>query len=129
MTSSLKRKFCKDVISKWRSRLFLGEWFIDLIHATKDHTSDPKFIPFATCRACPVYMEATITIYPSFWSMPKDRREHILVHELSHCITQSIWNVAESLRNGELCTPTQVRDEIEILTQRIANIAYQQEWG
>lgn len=124
-----QRQFCKRVINKWRSRMFLGEWFIDLVFESADMDSQPGGRPSATCWADPVYMQATITVYPCFWNAPIDRRIHMLVHEMAHCHTQSMWNVAKCLHMGELITPDNIRCEIENLTQRIANIAYQQEWS
>lgn len=128
MTDKAKRKFCKDIVNKWRSRLFLGEWFIDLCYASTDKDEQPGGRPAAECRADPVYMQATITIYPCFWNSDVDRRIHMLVHELCHCHTQSVWNIIKNFSNGFYTVPDDVHAEIEILTQRMANIAYQQEW-
>lgn len=128
MATKAQRAWCKKVISKWRGRLFLGEWHIDLAYAKDDRDMQTGGRPAADCWACPVYLQATITIYPCFWNAPADRREHMLVHEMVHCQTQSVWNCMRSLHQGELITPDQMRTEIEQLTQRITNIAYQQEW-
>ena len=121
-----RRKFVKDTIDHWRRRLFLCEWHLDVAYAKEDQDSEERAA--ATCRANPVYMTAEITIYPCFWKHSEIDQRHMLVHELCHCITQSIWNVAKSQHNGFLMSPHVVHDEIEMLTQRISSIAFQEEW-
>lgn len=123
-----QRKWCKSVIKKWRPRVFLGEWFIDLAYAKEDLEEQQGGRPAAECWADPVYKQATITIYPCFWNSPKDRQEFMLIHELVHCQTQAIWNICVDFSNGKYATPQAIHQEIEKLTQRITNMVYQQEW-
>jgi hypothetical protein len=125
--SNEQRKWTRKIVEKWRPRLFLGEWFIDLNYQKEDIDSDSR--PMATCKADPVYMQATIKIYPCFWDHSEYERAHALVHEMIHCHTQSVWNCMLSLHQGELIVPDQMRCEIEQLTQRISNIAFCVEGG
>lgn len=124
-----QRAWCRKKLELWRPRLFLGEWFIDLKYAHEDQDMQAGGRPAADCWSDPVYMQATITVYPCFWNSTPDRREHILVHELAHCLTQSTWNCMKALHMGELITPEMMKCENEQLTQRITNIAFQQEWN
>lgn len=101
---------------------------LNIAHAKDNIETQPGGRPAASCWADPVYMQATITIYPCFWNCPQDERTHILVHELAHCHTQSVWNTMRDFGAGVFATPDQVKNQIEQLTQRIANIAFQQEW-
>jgi hypothetical protein len=119
-----RRAWVKKMIGRWRSRLFLGEWFIDI-----EYHDDINSKAAAQCDADPVYMTAKIRIYPCFWYSSRLDREMILVHELCHCITQSAWNCMASLLDGQLVTKNQQQCELERLTQRITNIAFQQKWG
>ena len=127
--SNAQRAIIKKWIKKWRLRLFLGEWYIDLIYKKEPNENNhPGFTITATCDADPVYMRAFVSIYPEFFRLSKKQMEETIVHELSHCHTQSVWNCMKCLHQGELITPDQMRSEIEQLTQRITNIAFQDEW-
>lgn len=124
-----QRKRAKKWVQKWRHRMFLGEWFLDIAYAkySSEHSTD-NYKVNAICAADPVYMRALITLYPEFWDLTKVDQESCIAHELAHCHTQSVWNCMKALHQGELVTPDQMRCEIEQLTQRITNIAFQQEW-
>jgi hypothetical protein len=124
MTPAFKRKWARATLEKARARLFLDEWHIDLVLAKKDKEMQNGGRPAAECWADPVYMQATITLYPCFWNSHLARREHIIKHELNHCHTQRIWDMAHGFLNGQFCTPEEIRKEIESLTQRITNIAF-----
>lgn len=128
MTEKYKRKWCRDTVGKWRARMFLGEWLINVAHDKEDQAMQTGGRPAASCWADPVYMHATITIFPCFWNSPQDERTHILIHELAHCHTQSVWNTMKDFSAGVFTTPDNVKNQIEQLTQRIANMVYQQEW-
>lgn len=129
MTDKAKRRWCRGVVSKWRSRMFLGEWMLNLAYAKEDQEMETGGRPSASCWADPVYMQATITIYPCFWNGEADERTHTLIHEMAHCHTQRVWNTMRDFAAGVFTTPDHVKQQIEQLTQRIANITYQQEWG
>lgn len=123
-----QRLWCKKKVNQWRPKLFLGEWFIDLTYPIEDKEIQRGGRPAAECWADPIYKHATITVYLCFWNAPADRREHMLVHELAHLQTQAVWNVMIGMMNGRIYSPEACAEEIEKLTQRIANIAFQQEW-
>jgi hypothetical protein len=119
-----QRSWVKKTIEKWRPRLFLGEWHIDIEFPKGELPGGA----IANCTSSATYMEATIRISAEFWKEPKDKWEHIVVHELSHCVTSYVSYMLSSTLKGELHAENSIDFQIEQLTQRIANIAYQQEW-
>lgn len=102
--------------------MFLGEWYIDVVYS-KTETVDS---PYAECKCSPMYLEATIIIYPAFWCQVRSRWEHVIVHELAHCTTGQVQRMLEDALNSRLHPAKEVDLHVEQLTQRIANIAY---WG
>lgn len=126
---SKKSRIKKEVgaaIEKWRPKLFLGEWYFDVLYPPQPHPDSHMIDAMASISVNHVYMQAEISIYPGFFRAPADVREFAIVHELCHCHTQPMWNMATNLLDGQLITHKQSQEECERLTQRIANIAF---WG
>ena len=82
------RQFVKDSIDKWRKRMFLCEWFIDVHYATEDEPDCS-----AENHVKSDYLRSEITIYPNFWEAPRDWQEHCLVHELAHILTEPMYRL------------------------------------
>jgi hypothetical protein len=112
------------IVNKWRSKLFLGEWYFSFCDAKEDITGDGNGNVIADISVNPVYMTAVIKTFPAYYRKDKDTQEHSIVHEMCHCITEESWDAMDALVNGRLVTPKQQRDIIERLTQRIANAVY-----
>lgn len=129
----LKRKLeaeALDTINKWRSDLLLDEWFFELIFPEQRSASDTSDDYGALCdvHADTVYFKAHIRVYPAWFNAPNDVRVHSIVHELCHCLTQQLWDLAGELMNGRLVTEKEVREAVERLTQRISIIAMRGKW-
>lgn len=113
------KKFINQVIEKYRSLLFLHPWWINIEYAKTDE--DQKL---ADISVQPEYMDATITIYPKFFSKNKMIQESVLVHELCHCHTQEIWELMDNLTKSKI-VPFHIQEAaIEKLTQTISVIAF-----
>jgi hypothetical protein len=115
-------------IEKWRPRLFLGEWFIELLFPEEDLGSENGYSTLANVCADPTYLNAKIQVFPAFFAAPKDVREHAIVHELCHCLTQEAWDTAGRMRDGGLVNESELTKVVERLTQRIANVAFKNEF-
>lgn len=125
-----RRKEAGSIIAKWRPRLFLHEWYLDLHYPKEDIDSDrPNTSVIAEIDTDPVYLTALIRIYPA-WMNTEDpkKREWQLVHELVHCLTDSLYNCGLNLLNGTLVLSSDLNSEREQLTQRVTNIAFKGEW-
>lgn len=123
-----QRREAKRIISKWKSQLFLNEWFIDIRYDPEQPACEPGYDVHAQVSANPTYMTAVIWIYPSWAKVPKDRREHLLVHELCHLLTQEAWDAMKKLHREGVVTADQQREIMEKLTQRIANAVFRECW-
>lgn len=124
-----QRKEVTKIVEKWRRRLFLHEWFVDVSYAKEDIRCDGPGEVVASIESDPVYKNAEITIYPAWFTRSPKRRELALVHELCHCHTQAVANNMHNMRNGTQVFDHDIRDHIEELTQRMALIAFRDEWG
>jgi hypothetical protein len=105
-------------IKKWKSRMFLQEWMIEVKFAKEDRDN---FI--ADISACPVYLKAVITVYPCFKKLSADEKENAIIHELAHCHTQELFNLVERQGMGQMVPKDLAVEALERLTQRMANIA------
>jgi hypothetical protein len=121
-----RSKRAVQLIEKWRPRLLLGEWRINVSYPSKDVETHGPGECLADVVVNPVYFLATINIYPAWFNKTQDVQEHAIVHELCHCFTQEAWNLMDSQHNGVVVHPHTQRDAIERLTQRIANAVA---WG
>lgn len=121
--TTTQKKRVENWIEKWRPRLYLQEWYFNIEYMSGSLDSD-DYIINATIMACPTYLKAKIRIYPDFWSIDKDRQERIIVHELSHCLTQELWNVTDDLHMGKLVSQDTIKQIAERLTQRISTAVF-----
>lgn len=127
-TSAQTREVLK-ILDKWKRKLLLNEWFIDTIFPAEYCEGTPDgYNVLADTSVDPVYLNAKIRFYPAFFEAPNDVREHAVVHELCHCLTQEAWDNMGKLYRGEMVSGCQQRDIIERLTQRISNVAMRDHW-
>lgn len=118
------KKEITRLLEKWRNRLLLNEWHIDVVYPIADSNDGREGCSVLASNCVnTAYISMQISIYPAFFNASKYTREKALVHELCHAITQPAWDVMGSLYNGVLTAPHQQIDIIETLTQRVANIA------
>ncbi len=120
------RKELRVLIAKWRPRLYLNEWHIDLNFPMEGPEESGGMTVLAEIDACPVYLTARINVYPAWFERGKDAREKTIVHELCHCLTQEMSNLVSNLQNSVLVTHPQRIDAVEKLTQRLTHIALYQ---
>ena len=122
-------KRVRQWLEKWRTRLFLHEWFIRFDYPDTD--PQPTMSGgevLAEAEVSVPYKMLTVKLYKPFFRKGLKTQEHSLVHELCHAHTQEMWDIAGSLRNGVMYHDYQVRDAVEALTQRMSIIAFRDEW-
>jgi hypothetical protein len=123
------RKEVDKILAKWRPRLFLGEWSIDVQFPEEGPDGGVGYDIVAECYPDPVYMIATIKVHKAWFKHPPKAREFAIAHELVHCHTQELWNIADRQANGYAIPRQMVTEAVERLTQRITNIAFDREWN
>lgn len=114
-----ERDWFLDKLNEWRGRLFLHAWEIDATFRQDNKEGCDGVLAEVTVD--PVYMLANIVVYKDFWDRSEERREKAIIHELCHCHTENMWNIARSLRNGVMYSECHIHDELEHLTQMFAN--------
>ena len=116
----------KRFLQKWQKQLFLRGWNFELVFNEEAPPANENAMCYVSVS--PEYMEATVFVNPSYYTAPNDVREHAICHELCHCHTQQLWNLAGYLLDGRLVTDRELRETTEKLTQQIAYIAMQDKW-
>ena len=124
-------KEAKALMLKWQPELFLHDWFFELLFPDEPFNGEKevdKRTTLASISVDPVYQKAWISIYPSWFKAPSDVREHAMVHELCHCLTQRIWDLSGVFRDGGMVSERELSDSIENLTQKISYVAMRGRW-
>lgn len=124
---SVRRPEHAQILERWRGRLLLNEWHFSFVHSKMDKHIDGDRECLAEISACPIYLTARITIYPAWHRKSREVREHTLVHEMAHCLTQEAWDAMGSIQNGVVYHKHVTTDIIERLTQRITNAVFWRE--
>ena len=80
-----REKYIRDLIDKWKPRLGLDDWIINLkIKNSYESTGEHR------CEAAISddlkYLEADLEIYKPFWKITKEKQEITIVHELVHLL-------------------------------------------
>jgi hypothetical protein len=104
-------------VEKHRLSLYLHQWEIN-IRYTKDSDSDAG----ADIKMQVEYKEATITIHEHFFTLEKQKREAIIVHELCHIIVQPLIELICKADDGHNITIRETDWHKESVTQHIATI-------
>ena len=126
-TDRLRKNEASKLLSKWKARLNLSEWQIEILHVNseaEDHKDDVgEGDTLARVFPDPVYLQAQIQLFPAFWKRTVREREAALVHELCHCITEELYNAVRASWRDEVVTRRDAGERLERLTQRIAYVA------
>lgn len=118
MTKTQRKKKVEQLGTKYRDKLHLGEWHIDFVISDDYDNGDGAA---GECRSSHVYRNATITLYQCAFKKPNDL-EHIIKHELSHCLTDPLYKYCYDFLNGRFRTHHDIEDQREILTEWIAKL-------
>lgn len=112
------KKKVLSLLEEWKSTLFLDQWTINIGYMHKDDEQGT----LADIEAKHEYFDATVRIFPSFWSLPEDRRESTLVHELIHAVISPVASGYEDMAEGKFVSQTSFSRLNEATTQHITNI-------
>jgi hypothetical protein len=110
------------LVRRWCPKLYLDEWRVR-VNFPKKQQHWERGITNCDIMVDTTYLEATIRVFPSWFTAPAEERELMLIHELCHIHTQELADVAIALQEGRLATRQQLNHAHERLTQRIAYIA------
>lgn len=119
----------RAVIKKWRPILYLNDWYFDVVYPCENLNPEGGFEVTAEIHADPIYKMGKIWVFPAFFSLDPARREHAIVHELCHCVTQELTDQVVKLQDGFLVTKRERLQANERLTQMLTNIVVYQNGG
>lgn len=112
-----KKKQVKDLIEKYKEKLCLQLWDITFkLSGEKSETNAT-----AKINVNEVYRSAHITVFKDAFNEEEDI-DHIIKHELCHCMTQKFVDMGYDLLNAKFRTHLEIEDEKEKLTEWIARV-------
>lgn len=74
-----------------------------------------------TCAVDHIYKNANMVIYQDAFKKPNDI-DHIVLHELCHCITEPLYLYCFDLLNAKLRTHKDIEEQREMMTEHFAKI-------
>jgi len=116
-------KYVGDLVAKYQSVLNLDEWNIEYYLMDRDIDDEVNVTTYADTIILPEYLTCSMRIYPSFFRKIQKLRADTIAHELAHCHTQVLFNMAKDLTRGISHAMCDISDAHELLTQRMANLA------
>lgn len=125
--SAQGRKEAARMVKKWKDRLFLQEWNIDIQfpdQSSQNHDTPGNGDILADCHPDPIYKNVLIRIYPEWADRNKEIREESLLHELCHCLVEPAARKMFDLRNGRLIQHSDIVECVEEITQKITRVVY-----
>lgn len=92
--------------------------YIFLIEQFKLEIRDSKIPDKEEKTACTIevrydYLDACLTVYPTFYTLPPIEQKETIVHELSHFITLLQAGLVDQLIGGKLVTEDHAREVLE----------------
>lgn len=101
------------LVAKWRTRLLLDTWDITV-------RVNSRIKARADCEAAPAYLEAVIRFNPTL-IRPEDL-EATVVHELLHCHTWRLWEMASRTADDDPVPPVEAERAHELLTSTLQRV-------
>lgn len=119
--TKLQKASVEALIEKWRPLLFLNEWHIKMGYSETPAPDDPG--ASAEIETDCTYKIATLTLFPLFFARRPEQQEHSVVHELCHCISGIVRNLAYKalVREKHVMWHT-VAEADERCTQQFTNV-------
>lgn len=127
-TVSVAQKAAVDrYIAKWQPLLFMNQWHIK--RAWSHYPNEDNSLVAAVIDADSTYRNCIITFYPRFFDETPHDQENNLLHELCHCVTQPMKDIAhKALVQEKHVMWHQFKDADERTTTHVANALFALEW-
>jgi len=107
----------RELIEKWQKKLALAHWSVRTFSSKKPAEEESIM---ASVSLDTEYLQASITVYPSWVEANHRDREHAIVHELCHLIAEELAQCALQMLDGQLVTRKHVRASVERLVETMA---------
>lgn len=124
---AFRKEVCR-IIEKWRRLLFLNAWTFNVTWPDADctHSEHGQTIDkIASSDIDPIYLRSEIRIYPLWKTRDKEDREKDIVHEMAHCLTETITRELELVVGGQATSNRRIKEINENMTEHIASIIFQ----
>lgn len=124
MPTKKEQERIKRWTKEWQKKLLLTHWTIELVFSP---TSDPENVDDCTTLSCVpdlTYHRLLVTVWQDFWGETEDDQRKILVHELAHCGTAPLGELAARAIRRKQAIRKDVDNAEEQLTQWITNVIF-----
>lgn len=118
--SDKQKKNTDELLGKWQVLLFMNSWTINPAYAEFEDREDPG--TRADVSSDPRYHQANITFYPGFFGASDFDRENVIIHELTHCLVESMQEQIKDLMYGKLVTDRHRKETMEHSVSWIAAV-------
>ena len=118
-----QRKEVIRIVRRWRSRLLVEHWTLQIVPMPRANARDPKST-LAQVDVSERYATATVRIYPPFWKESPAERERVLMHELTHAPLNRIANLLDRAIRAGVATEAEVDDAHEQLVEHFTNVVW-----
>lgn len=116
------KKFVLDSLSKWKKRLNLDNWSIEVkfVDGSYDEVAEAAAVAnFGTW----VYKQASITVFTPFYRMDDKEKDEAILHELMHVVLAPLTvGVIQHMFHEKHVPQIMFNDLHEIVTQDLTNI-------
>lgn len=121
-----ERDLIKKKIEYYRKRLNLHGWKFDITFSVNNKYEKWRN-SMAEIVSDTIYQRWSVEIFPLLMTISRKHWKHMIdeaiCHELAHCLTEWISNIASS----RFLQESEIEEEIEVLTQKIAIIVQNNE--
>lgn len=124
MPTKKEQEKVKKWFKTWQTKLFLTHWTVEVMFSL---TSDPTGGEDTTLISCVpdlTYHILYVTVWQDFWGEPEDIQEERCVHELVHCATSPIGELAARAVKRKQAIRKDVDNTEEQLTQWMTKVIF-----
>jgi len=118
-----QRKFVEREVSKWKKKLLLDVWSIEVV--LKQGVSQVNENFCAEVNVDSVYKNAHMRVFPAFFAKTKAKQKEDILHEMVHIVLDEMGTQIWDLQQGKLITFDQRRDAIERTTQHLTRAIHE----
>jgi len=115
VAARITRRQVLALVAKWKPRLLLDSWDIGVKLTT---TLDARVQ--ADCSCAPEYLDAVVRINPAL--VTPEELEAVIVHEMLHCLTWPLAELAEDAAGTDPATGKRVAAAHELLTSTLQRV-------
>lgn len=113
----------RAVVAKWKPKLLLGHWSVEIVFPAADKPMPDGLTRYAEALVNGRYNECLLNVYPALLAKPFKYQQATIVHELTHIVTDDIAMALTKAANKKILSQKQLDDLVEGITEYITKLA------